>query len=67
VEDDHMTQDDRPSAVSDEAKEKFRAALERKKSQGHPTADGNRNTGAVHGAETAGPTQRRFQRKSGSA
>ncbi|MBD7920092.1 MULTISPECIES: DUF5302 domain-containing protein [Cellulomonas] len=62
-----MTQDPQPSAVSEEAKEKFRAALERKKTQGHPTADGGRNTGAVHGAETAGPTQRRFQRKSGSA
>jgi len=62
-----MTQDDQPSAVSDDTKEKFRAALERKKTQGHPTADGSRNTGAVHGAETAGPAQRRFQRKSGSA
>ncbi|MBO0900641.1 DUF5302 domain-containing protein [Cellulomonas sp. zg-ZUI222] len=62
-----MTQDDQPSAVSDEAKEKFRAALEHKKAQGHRSADGSRNTGAVHGAETAGPVQRRFQRKSGSA
>lgn len=63
-----MTKDDRqPAAVSDEAKEKFRAALERKKAQGHRTADGTTNTGAVHGAETAGPVQRRFQRKSGSA
>lgn len=62
-----MTQDDQPSAVSEEAKEKFRAALERKKTQGHRTADGGRNTGAVHGSETAGPVQRRFQRKSGSA
>lgn len=62
-----MTEHDQPSAVSEEAKEKFRAALERKKAQAHPSADGSRNTGAVHGAETSGPTQRRFQRKSGSA
>jgi hypothetical protein len=58
---------DRPNAASDEAKARFREALERKKTQGHRTADGTRNTGQVHGSETAGPTQRRFQRKSGSA
>ena len=63
-----MTQDDQPTpGVSDEAKEKFRAALERKKARGHYSADGGTNTGAVHGSETAGPAQRRFQRKSGSA
>ncbi|MDQ0423773.1 MULTISPECIES: DUF5302 domain-containing protein [Cellulomonas] len=62
-----MTQDEKPSAVSDETREKFREALERKRSSGHRTADGGRNTGAVHGSETAGPVQRRFQRKSGSA
>ncbi len=58
---------ERPNAASDEAKARFREALERKKTQGHRTADGTRNTGPVHGSETAGPTQRRFQRKSGSA
>ncbi len=61
-----MTQDDKPS-VSEDTKEKFREALERKRAAAHPTADGDRNTGAVHGSETAGPAQRRFQRKSGSA
>ncbi|KSW29144.1 DUF5302 domain-containing protein [Cellulomonas sp. B6] len=62
-----MTQDEKPSAVSDETRERFREALERKRASGHRTADGDRNTGAVHGSETAGPVQRRFQRKSGSA
>lgn len=61
-----MTQDDKP-AVTDETKERFREALARKKASGHRSADGDRNTGAVHGSETAGPVQRRFQRKSGSA
>jgi len=54
-------------AVSEDAKAKYREALERKKSNQHRTADGTSNTGQVHGSETAGPTQRRFQRKSGSA
>ncbi|TQL04468.1 DUF5302 domain-containing protein [Cellulomonas sp. SLBN-39] len=59
--------DDKPEAVSEDAKARFREALERKKAVGHPTADGSRKTGGVHGSETAGPVQRRFQRKSGSA
>ena len=53
--------------MSEDAKAKFREALERKKSNQHRTADGSTNTGQVHGSETAGPSQRRFQRKSGSA
>ena len=66
-----MAQDDdkatTDAAVSDDTKAKFREALERKKSNQHRTADGSTNTGQVHGSETAGPSQRRFQRKSGSA
>jgi hypothetical protein len=63
-----MTDDqDQTTAVSEDQKAKFREALERKKAGGHKTADGTTNTGAVHGSETAGPSQRRFQRKSGSA
>ncbi|GIG23181.1 hypothetical protein Cch01nite_39050 [Cellulomonas chitinilytica] len=54
-------------AVTEDTKAKFREALERKKSTQHRTADGSSNTGQVHGSETAGPAQRRFQRKSGSA
>jgi len=65
-----MTTDDEKAttpAVSDDAKAKFREALERKKTNQHRTSTGSSNTGQVHGSETSGPTQRRFQRKSGSA
>ena len=62
-----MAQQDPTATVSEDAKARFREALERKKSAQHRTADGSANTGAVHGAETSGPAQRRFQRKSGSA
>ena len=54
-------------AVSEDAKAKFREALDRKKAAQHRTSDGSTNTGQVHGSETAGPVQRRFQRKSGSS
>ncbi|WP_448629658.1 DUF5302 domain-containing protein [Cellulomonas soli] len=63
-----MAEQNEPTAtVSEDAKAKFREALERKKAAHHRTADGSANTGQVHGAETSGPAQRRFQRKSGSA
>ena len=62
-----MAQDDKAGAVSEDAKAKYREALDRKKNASHRTADGSTNTGQVHGSETAGPSQRRFQRKSGSA
>jgi len=62
-----MADEPQGTAPTEDAKAKFREALERKKNAHHPTADGDRNTGAVHGSETAGPAQRRFQRKSGSA
>ncbi|BDZ42761.1 hypothetical protein GCM10025865_20600 [Paraoerskovia sediminicola] len=54
-----------PTSVSEDAKAKFRAALDRKNAGAHPTAEGERNTGQVHGSETAGPVQRTFRRKSG--
>ena len=54
-------------AANDDAKAKFREALDRKKAAGHRSADGSRNTGSVHSSETAGPVQRQFRRKSGSA
>lgn len=56
------TQDNGPS---EEAKAKFREALERKKERNHPTADGDTNTGVVHGPESVAQTQRTFRRKSG--
>jgi hypothetical protein len=55
------------TTVSEDSKAKFREALERKKSAQHRTAGGASGAGAVHGSETTGPTQRRFQRKSGSS
>jgi hypothetical protein len=66
-----MAQDDDKATVeatvSDDTKAKFREALERKKTNQHRTTDGTTNTGQVHGSETAGPSQRRSPRKSGSA
>jgi len=64
---DAMADDEKAATVSEDAKAKYREALERKKATSHRTADGTSNTGQVHGSETAGPSQRRFQRKSGSA
>lgn len=63
-----MTKDEdtTPSTGPDqEAKEKFREALDRKRERNAPQAQGVRNTGAVHGPETAGQTKRMFRRKSG--
>jgi hypothetical protein len=62
-----MTDKAAAPAVSEDAKAKYREALERKKATGHKSAESSSNTGSVHGSETAGPSQRRFQRKSGSA
>ena len=55
----------RPAAASEDAKAKFREALERKKAASHRTAKGAGNTGAVQGSETSGPSQRTFRRRSG--
>jgi len=60
-----MTHEKKTSAVADDTKERFREALERKNASHHPTADGDRNTGTVHGSETSGPVQPMFRRKSG--
>lgn len=63
---DEHDEEPRPT-VSEDAKVRFREALERKKSAQHRTAGGTNGAAAVHGSETTGPTQRRFQRKSGSS
>ena len=55
----------RPAAASEDAKAKFREALERKKAARHRTSQGTGNTGAVQGSETSGPAQRTFRRRSG--
>ena len=48
-----------------DAKERFREALERKKDGAGRTAEGRRNTGAVHGSEVSGGGRRTFRRKTG--
>jgi hypothetical protein len=55
----------RPPAASEDAKAKFREALERKKAARHRTSQGAGKTGAVQGSETSGPSQRTFRRRSG--
>ncbi|WP_448060105.1 DUF5302 domain-containing protein [Cellulomonas hominis] len=62
-----MAQQDESStaAVSQDAKAKFREALDRKKAGQHRTSDGAAHTNGVHGSETAGPAKREFRRKSG--
>ncbi|OLT46789.1 hypothetical protein BJF88_04100 [Cellulosimicrobium sp. CUA-896] len=65
--DGHASDEQRPTPTgpSEEARAKFREALDRKNAARHRSADGGTNTGAVHGSETAGPVQRTFRRKSG--
>lgn len=62
-----MADEEHTPTVSEDAKAKFREALERKKSAHHRSTDGSAAGASVRGSETAGPAQRRFQRKSGSA
>jgi hypothetical protein len=52
-------------AVSDDAKARFREALDRKNAAQHPTVNTDGRVGAVHGSETLGPRRRTFRRKSG--
>ncbi|MCL3860147.1 DUF5302 domain-containing protein [Actinotalea sp. K2] len=59
-----MTDHD-PAPKAEEAKARFREALERKRAAQHKTAEGRRNTGSVHGSETEGGSQRTFRRKTG--
>ncbi|MCL2454346.1 MAG: DUF5302 domain-containing protein [Micrococcales bacterium] len=59
--------DKKAGRPSDEAKERFRQALEAKKARSHRAADGVGGDSAVHGSETSGPVgPRQFRRKSGS-
>jgi hypothetical protein len=52
-------------APSDEAKARFREALERKKQSAHRSAEGRDATGGVHGPEVTGGGRRTFRRKTG--
>ncbi len=56
-----------PTGASEDAKAKFREALERKKAASHRTTEGSGRTGSVQGSETAGKAQRTFRRRSGSS
>lgn len=57
---------DAQQAAKADAKEKMRAALDRKKASEHRSAEGLRNTGSVHGSEVTGAEGKRvFRRKSG--
>ncbi|QAY62968.1 hypothetical protein ET495_06615 [Xylanimonas allomyrinae] len=53
------------TAPTQDAKARFKEALDRKNAAHGRSADGSRNTGAVHGSETKGPVQKMFRRKSG--
>jgi len=52
-------------AASDDAKARFREALERKKQAEHRSTEAREATGAVHGPEVTGGSRRMFRRKSG--
>ncbi|MBN9618759.1 MAG: DUF5302 domain-containing protein [Actinobacteria bacterium] len=56
-----MPADDRP----EDAKDKFREALERKRGQQHPHEGASRNGSKVHDAHSAAGGKRTFRRKSG--
>ncbi len=51
--------------VAEDAKARFRAALDRKQESAHRSAEGRRNTGVVHGSEVTGGGRRTFRRKTG--
>lgn len=57
--------DEARATVPEDAKARFREALERKQGAAHRSAQGRSNTGAVHGPETTGPGKRTFRRKTG--
>ncbi len=57
--------DDLTATPTEDPKERFRQALERKNASGHRTADGVRAGGAVHGPEVTGGGKRTFRRKTG--
>ncbi|NLE71413.1 MAG: DUF5302 domain-containing protein [Actinomycetales bacterium] len=61
-----MTADrDRASAPSEDAKARFREALERKRQASHRSAEAREATGVVQGPEVTGGGRRTFRRKTG--
>ncbi|NTW39945.1 MAG: DUF5302 domain-containing protein [Cellulomonadaceae bacterium] len=59
--------DDQPEveAPAQDAKAKFREALDRKHEAAHKSAEGRQNTGVVHGSEVTSGGKRTFRRKTG--
>jgi hypothetical protein len=53
------------SQPKDDAKDKFRQALERKKGKQHPHEAASQNASKVHDAHSAVGGKRNFRRKSG--
>jgi len=63
-----MTEKHKAEAASDDAKAKFKAALDAKNARARSAAGGNDSDGSAamsKNSETAGPTQRMFRRKAG--
>lgn len=56
--------DHEPAPAPQDAKARYREALERKRDSEHRTVEARPNTGAVHGSETHGG-RRAFRRKTG--
>jgi hypothetical protein len=53
------------SGPSDDAKERFKAALDRKNASARRSESGARNDGTVHGPEAVASGRRAFRRKTG--
>ena len=54
-----------PKTASQQAKERFKEALDRKNASAHRSADRAENDGQVHGSEVSGGGRRSFRRKTG--
>ncbi len=61
-----MADDNRQTSPSDEAKARFKAALDAKNAR-HRESHGDtaENAGTVRGSETKGPVRQEFRRKAG--
>jgi hypothetical protein len=63
-----MTEAKKANSASEDAKAKFKAALDAKNAKARETSSGNEGDGGstnTKGPESAGPTQRMFRRKAG--
>ena len=63
-----MAEAKKANAASDDAKARFKAALDAKNAKARESSgggDGEGATASAKGPETAGPTQRMFRRKAG--